>query len=573
MGAHKVELNAKMTVKVVYQPPGETVVSPDGAAETAVIRHVCLGTALDEAAARWGDTVGWVFDDERISFRQMRERAIQAAHALAALGVRRGDFVALLAPNIPEYACLIFGAAYIGAVTTPINTRSRHLEIRHSLVHGDATVLVMVDSFLKQDYRRILSEVLGEGTIAADGSIDSPVTPRLRRVVGFPGYRGSGVLSFTDFMALGRAGGEEPPPAPTGQTWRDPVLLQYTSGTTALPKGALLNHCMVLNYGISIAAGMGVREGVAMLNTQPFYHVGGSCAALPLPLSLGCRVVYTAYYEVERVLALIERERCVARSGFAAMYLMEMAHPAFQRYDISSLEAAWYNGPLGLVETVSKGMGIPKFIQLYGATEGGGANGRLEDSLESRTYSCGPAHPGTTIAIADLDTREPCPPGKPGEIMVRGWMQMNGYHKQPEETVKALQPDGWLRMGDIGYLDGDGFLHFVGRLKNMIRVGGENVSAEEVEAVLLAHPKIKVAAVIGVPDNRLQEVVMAIVEPKPGETLESAEVIAFCAAQMANFRVPRHVRFVHEWPLTGSGKIQHSALRERFAQTVQDLVD
>ena len=555
-----------MTVRVLYQPPGETRILPDGSSNVVYVRHICIGQALDEAAMRWGDDVGWVFDDERITFRQMRERSIRAASALAALGTGRGDFVALLAPNIPEYAYLIFGAAYIGAIAIPINTRSKNFEIRHSLIHGDAAVLVMVDSFLKQDYRRFVSEVLGEGTVSADGVVDSLVAPKLRRIVGFSSYSGSGALSFADFTALGDGGGSEPPPAPAGQTWRDPVLLQFTSGTTALPKGALLNHCMVLNYGISIAAGMGVCEGSAMLNTQPFYHVGGSCAALPLPLSLGCRVVYSAYYEVERVLALIERERCVARTGFAAMYLMEMASPAFGKYDTSSIKGAWYNGPLGLVQTVQKGAGIPNFIQLYGATEGGGANGRLEDSLESRTHSCGPAHPGTEIGIADLETGELLPPDKPGEIMVRGWMQMNGYYKQPEETAKVMRPDGWLRMGDIGYLDKDGFLHFVGRLKNMIRVGGENVSAEEVEAVLLTHPGIKVAAAIGVPDERLQEAVMAIVELKPGESLDARGVIDFCAAQMANFRVPRHVRFVEEWPLTGSGKIQHSVLRERFAE-------
>ena len=529
------------------------------------IRHICLGQALDDAAALWADEIGWVFDDQPISFREMRDRSIRAAHALTALGVGRGDFIAALAPNIPEYGYVIFGAALLGAVVTPINTRSRHVEIRHSLVHGDTTILFTVDRFLKQDYRTILADVLGSEAVSAEGEVDSAAAPKLRRIVGFPGFEGPGALSFAGFLALGTSAGDAPPEPPAGQTWRDPVLLQYTSGTTALPKGALLNHCMVLNYGVGFATGMGVGRGDPMLNTQPFYHVGGSCAALPLPLCLGCRVVIPSYYDPERILALIERERCVARTGFAAMYLTEVASPAFARYDTSSIRAAWYNGPVGLVDYVRQATGIPEFIQIYGATEGGGTGGRLADSLESRTRTCGRALAGTAIAIADLETRKMLSPGKPGEILVRGWMQMNGYHKQPDETAKVLQPDGWLRTGDIGLLDEDGFLHFVGRIKNMIRVGGENVSAEEVEAVLMSHAKIKAAAVIGVPDDRLQEVVMAIVEPEMGETLSEQEVISYCASQMANFRVPRHVRFIDTWPLTGSGKIHYQALRERYA--------
>lgn len=529
------------------------------------IRQSTLGEALDEAASRWSNAVGWVFDSQHVTFGEMRARSIEVAHALAACGVKRGDFIALLAPNIAEYAYFLFGAAYVGAIIAPINTRSRHLEIRHTLTHSDACILVMVDRFLKQDYRPIISDVLGADRISADGAVQSAAAPRLRRIVGFPSFSGSGAMPFSDFRELGVKGGERPPPRPDGQTYLDPVVLQYTSGTTALPKGALLNHRMVLNYGVGFATGMGVGEGEAILSTQPFYHVGGSCAALPLPLCLGCRIVIPSYYEPERVLALIERERCVARTGFSAMYLMEMASAAAKRYDTSSLRAAWYNGPIGLIPSVQEATGIPEFIQLYGATEGGGTGGRLTESKEQRTFSCGRALYGTEVAIADVESRAILPPGRTGEIICRGWMVMNGYHKQPDETAKVLQPDGWLRMGDLGYLDEDGFLHFVGRIKNMIRVGGENVSAEEVEAVLIKHEKIKMAAVIGVPDPRLQEVVMAVVELKPGETLTERDIIDFCASQMANFRVPRYVRFIDDWPLTGSGKIQHIGLRERFA--------
>ncbi|MGE0094214.1 MAG: class I adenylate-forming enzyme family protein [Alphaproteobacteria bacterium] len=536
---------------------------------TEEIRHIVLGEALDQAASHWPDEIGWVFEDLPVSFAEMHERSIRTAHGLLALGIGPGDTVAALAPNIPEFAYLLFGASLIGAMITPINTRSKLVEITHCLVHGDAKLLVTTDLFLKQDYRAMLFELLGPEAISHDGVVQSKVAPLLRRIVGFPGFLGPGALPYEEFLSLGAAGGRKPPHPPAKQNWHDPVLLQYTSGTTAHPKGALLNHCMVLNYGIGIARGMGVWAGDAVLNTQPFYHVGGTCAALPLPLSLKCRMVIPLYYEPERVLALIERERCVARSGFASMYLMEIAAPTFKKRDISSLRAAWYNGPIELLAPVQKATGIRDFIQIYGATEGGGTNGRLEDLPEVRARNCGRPYRGTEVGIINLETGAFEPPGVTGEIVTRGWMQMNGYYKQPDETAKVLRPDGWLRMGDLGYLDEEGFLHFVGRVKNMIRVGGENVSAEEVEAFLLKHPKIKMAAVIGVPDDRLLEVVMAIIQIHPGQNLSAQDVMDYCSTQLANFRVPRYVRFIDEWPLTGSGKIHHPSLRERFVPTVQ----
>jgi acyl-CoA synthetase (AMP-forming)/AMP-acid ligase II len=286
---------------------------------TEEIRHIVLGEALDQAASQWPDEIGWVFDDLPVSFAEMRARSIRTAHGLLALGIKPGDTVAALAPNTPEFAYLIFGASLIGAMITPINTRSKSVEIRHSLVHGDARILVTVDRFLKQDYRSILSELLGPEAISSDGKVESEAAPLLRWIIGFPGFAGPGAILYEEFLRLGAAAGQTAPPPPAGQNWRDPVLLQYTSGTTARPKGALLNHCMVLNYGIGIARGMGVWAGDPVLNTQPFYHVGGTCAALPLPLSLKCRMVIPLYYEPERVLELIEREHCVARSGFASM--------------------------------------------------------------------------------------------------------------------------------------------------------------------------------------------------------------------------------------------------------------
>ena len=346
--------------------------------------------------------------------------------------------------------------------------------------------------------------------------------------------------------------------------WREPVLLQYTSGTTARPKGALLNHVYLLNHSVELLDRLGMRRGEAFLSTQPLYHIGGA-AIVVAPLSVRCPIVIPEYYEAERVLALIERERCVARSGFAAMYIMELAHPRFREFDLSSLRAGWCVAPPEIMARVRDEMGISQLIQLYGSTEAGNVFGSYADPWEKRSRSCGRVDAShMELQIRDAATGAPAPPGQVGEILFRGWCTFNGYLNQPEETAKIVEPDGWVHTGDLGMLDADGYLYFKGRLKNMLRVGGENVSAEEVEAMLLSHPKIKMAAVIGAPDERLGEVVMAIVELREGEAASEQEIIDYCAARMANFRVPRIVRFTRDWPLTGSGKIQTHVLRDRY---------
>lgn len=274
------------------------------------------------------------------------------------------------------------------------------------------------------------------------------------------------------------------------------------------------------------------------------------------------------YYEAGRVLALIEREKCVARSGFGAMYLMELAHPDLKKYRLDSLRAGWCIAPPEIMRRVEIEMGIPAVVQIYGATEGGGAAGRFDDPPEKRLHSCGKPMAGTEIVIADPESGARLSVGLTGEILVRGWYRMNSYLAQPDATNAVLDGEGWLRTGDLGYLDDDGYLYFKGRLKNMLKVGGENVSAEEVETVLLQHEKVEMCAVVSAPDPRLHEVVMAIVQLKPGAKADEQELIRFCAARMANFRVPRYVQFLEEWPLTGSGKIQRHVLRERFVATI-----
>ncbi|WP_213766858.1 AMP-binding protein [Caballeronia sp. dw_19] len=529
------------------------------------IMEMCVGDAVDDAARKWGDQIGWVFEHERTSYKQMKRQVDRVARALLASGIQHGDVVAAWMPNLPQFAFLELACAKIGAIIGAINTRSKVFEVEHFLNHSEAKLLVMVDRFLKHDFVATLDEACPVGTRNAGGDIGEGGFAHLRKVVSVSVEPDSRAQPWDAFIALGESVSPDTLKAVQQQQHiDDPILIQYTSGTTSLPKGALCNHRYVLNFGGVLMQRLGMEAGDAFLNTQPFYHVGGSCGAIPAPLTIGCKVVNAEYYEVERILSLIERERCVARSGYGAMYIMEMNHVRFREFDLSSLQAGWCVGTAELMTRVRDEMNIPGLLQIYGATEVGGTSAWVDDPWDARSRSCGSPIHGSELKIVDPNTGASLAAGEIGEICMRGWWKMNGYLKQPAETAKAIDADGWMHTGDLGHLDTNGYLYFSSRLKDMLKIGGENVSAQEVEAVLLGHPRIAQAAVIGAPDERLSEVVMAIIEPRHNEQVTQEEVIAYCAQRMANFRVPRYVHFTQTWPLTDSGKIQKHKLREQY---------
>lgn len=528
------------------------------------LREITLSEALDVAEARWRSQVGWIFEGRTITFEQMRHGADLVAKALHAAGIRKGDVVAIWAPNQPEFAFVLFACAKVGAVLCALNTRAKSFEAQHQLSHSGARLLLTLDHFLKNDFVKTLEQVCGV-PLGPRGVVDSTRLPALRSIVALPGAAPNDRLQgWEDFVSVGRdVSAVDLERVAAEQRWSDPVLLQYTSGTTARPKGALCNHRYVLHFGVAFLAHVGLRPDDILLNTQPVYHVGGACGAIPVPLSTGCKVVSPLYYEPAKVLALIARHRCTVRSGTAAMYSMEMDHPNFTRFDLSSLRAVWCNGSRALMERIRVSMGARQVVQVYAATEGGGACGRADDPLDIQLETCGRPVAGVEIRIVDPEGKV-LVDGSSGEIQLRGWWQMNGYYRQPDETAKVISPEGWLRTGDLGCLTRSGELVYRGRIKDMIRVGGENVSAEEVEAMLMTHPAVVQVAVIGAPDARLSEVVFAIVQAKAGVLLDATELVNFCAQRMANFRVPKRIEFVGEWPLTSSGKIMKTALRERF---------
>jgi fatty-acyl-CoA synthase/long-chain acyl-CoA synthetase len=524
-----------------------------------------VGAAIDDAAERWPDGCGWVFEERRVTFGEMRALTARAAGGLRGCGVAEGDVIALWTPNLLEWAVTAFAAYRLGAVVVSINTRFKGFELAHLLSNSRAKILVIQPQFLNIDLEAILEEVAPDLRVDAQGSVTTTTFPSLQRLVSVA----PGRLDAMPWSALLDGQPVNTLALEKRLTPDSPALLQYTSGTTAAPKGALLTHRHVLNYAPETYSRLGVGVGDPVLNTQPVYHVGGA-TALTVPLILGCTKVTPTYYDAERVLGLIERERCVSRGGIPTMYLMELAHPRFSEFDLSSLRSGWTGGPPAVMDQIRDGFGGIELIQLYGATEGGGTSGSIGDPWEKRRVSAGRPITGTEIRVVDTQSGGELAAGEVGEVCIRGWNRMIGYFGDPQRTEEAIDTDGWLRMGDLGRFDEEGYFYYVGRLKDMIRVGGENTSAEEVEALLLEHPQIRQAAVIGVPDPRMGEVVLAIVERAAGSSITAEEVVAHCKSRAANFRVPRHIRFVSDWPYTGSGKLAKQALRDTYLPEFQE---
>jgi fatty-acyl-CoA synthase len=346
----------------------------------------------------------------------------------------------------------------------------------------------------------------------------------------------------------------------------DPLLVQFTSGTTAYPKGVLLTHTNMLRNAWAASRRLGVRPDDRYLNCRPFFHVAGSTLSLLVCLVTGASMVTPPTFEAGAALRLLEEERCTLTSGNDSIFQLLMAHPAFRR-DRLHLRGGWAAaGPITMRRVIEE-MGALELCWAYGLSEAS-PNVVLSDHREPaelRISGRALPHPGVEVRVADPDTDTPLLPGTRGEIQVRGWGIMRGYYNNPEATAKTFTPDGWLRTGDLGVLDAEGRLSMDGRLKDVLRVGGENVAPAEVEEVLLSHPAIAMAQVVGVPDARLGEVPAVFVTLRAGMTATVEELLAWLAPRLANFRMPRHLRIVPDFEaigMTASGKVQKAKLRE-----------
>ncbi len=483
-----------------------------------------LGLLLEANARERGDAEALVTPTARLTWSQLQDRARSAAADLQARGLGHGDRVGILMGNGEEWLSLFYGAALIGAVTVPVNTRFKASEIAFCLKQSDAKALVYAETFLKIDFGAMMPEVAAE-------------LPALQRIP----------LGKVDWKS-----GMKPVRGPSPS---DLLLIQFTSGTTAYPKGVMLTHDNMLRNAWAAGTRIGCRADDRYFNCRPFFHVGGSTLSALMSLSFGCCLVTLPTFEAGAALAMLERERCTLISGNDTIFQMLMGDESFPGRKLH-LRGGWAaSGPQTMRAIIDK-LGMTHVCAAYGLSEASPnvVMNDWRDPEDLRVQGLAKTHDGLELRISPE-----------GEIQVRGWSIMKGYCNNPEATVRAFTGDGWLRTGDLGELNAEGRLRMVGRLKDVFRVGGENVAPAEVEEVLLSHPAVQTAQVIGVPDARLGEVACAYVSLKDGARATEEELTAFAKARCANFRVPRYLRIVADFEaigMTASGKVQKTKLRE-----------
>jgi fatty-acyl-CoA synthase len=531
------------------------------------IEVTTLGDLLLRAADHWPGHDAIVFPEVRCSYAELALRARDHARSLIASGIRHGDHVGILMPNWMPFVELVLGCALAGVVAVPINARFKSRELGYVIENADLVALFTTDHASEYaDFADALHLAFPDlGRQADPWHLRLAEAPKLRSIVMF-GERAPGFVAGEDFAALGaEVDTAEVDLRRVRTRLRAPCIMMYTSGTTADPKGCPLTHENLVRSGVNMnRERYFLRPEDRFWDPLPMFHMS---AILPLMacFDAGAAFLSMSHFEPGAALAMLERERAtVAFPSFPAITAALINHPAFAATDLSRLRRLNNVAPPDVLRQFQAA--FPQAVQTsaFGMTECGGVTcfGHPDDPEESRIHGCGRPFPGMEVEAVDPETRTPLPPGTRGELRIRGYGVFDGYYKDPKKTAACLA-DGWFYSGDLGVVDADGFVQFHGRLKDMLKVGGENVAALEIESFLANHPAVKLVQVIGIPDPRLDEVPAAFVELKPGMTATEQELIDFCKGTIASFKIPRAVRFVTEWPMS-STKVQKFRLREWF---------
>ena len=517
-----------------------------------------LGDLLVKATQLYADNDMLIFPERHVTYTQMHDMAYRRARALIATGLRPGCHVGILMANCIEYVEYLMAVQLIGGMAVPINARYKASELAYVLENADIDLVVTHDKISEYaNFAQLIQEALAE-----------KLGPRLRHLVMI----GKPTDGFVDDLAFLESGEsvsiDQVDEYRAGVSVRQPAIMMYTSGTTANPKGCPLNHEVLVRNGINMNRSRYFLESNDRFWAPlPMFHMA---AILPLMCCMDAGAALLSMIRVEPGLSLkmMEEEKVtVAFPSFPTIMQDLLNHPDFEKTDLSNLKRLNNVAPPDLLQRFQDA--LPQAVQTgaYGLTEAGGviAFNHPDESLEQRLHTCGKPMPGLLAKIVDPDTLEERTTGEQGEILLKGYSVFDGYYNAPEKNQEAFV-DGWFRTGDLCAIDAAGGIEFHGRIKDMLKVGGENVAALEIESFLLTHPSVIMAQVIGVPDDRLTEVACAYIELHDGASMTPEELIEFCRGKISSFKIPRHVRFVSEWPMS-STKIQKFVLKEKFSET------
>jgi fatty-acyl-CoA synthase len=528
-----------------------------------------LDRLLDQATTQFSSKEALIYNDVTVTYHNLRLSVDNLAKGLLKLGIKKGDKVCIWMTDNLYWIYSYLAIAKVGAVSIPINARYRTRDVEYILKHGDSSILIISDmAYEVQDYVKMVYEVC-PGIAAQSGpeiSVDN--YPNLKNVVVVGPREHPGTVRIDQVMQVGRQeiSDDELKQRQTEITPEDMAVIQYTSGTTSFPKGCLITHEILVRNALACALRLEIEETRDIfLDVMPPFHVLGICFGLIPSIAYGCCRIGVENFNPLEALKWIDKKKCTVHSGMGMMLKAELDHPDFKNYDLGSLRTGIFAGPSSIFQQLRELLPNWKLLNIYGLSEVGGnlATTRRNDPIHIAQYTQGTPHEGLEVKIVDLETNKTRTDAIAGEICVRGWSIMKGYYKDPEATAEVIDKDGWLHTGDKGRIDDDNQLCFEGRIRDTIKVGGENVSSAELEDFLLQHPKAKYIQIVGIKDPKYDEVTAAFIELKEGARCAENEIIEFCKGKIASFKIPKFVRFVTAWPMSAT-KIQKFKLKEEL---------
>jgi fatty-acyl-CoA synthase len=529
-----------------------------------------IGRSLDIAARRWGNRDALVSPSHHVrwSWKEFAARAERLAAGFLALGLERGARIGIWSLNRPEWTLTQFAAAKAGLILVTINPAYRLSELEFALAKVGCAAIVTATAFKTSNYMEMLNTLLPELATSTPGELHAARLPQLRAVIQIGGPAFPGTIPFEAVARMGNARHQaELATLAAALQFDDPVNIQFTSGTTGSPKGVTLTHHNILNNGYFVGRAMRLTEADRICIPVPLYHCFGMVMGNLASVTLGATMVYPGEgFDPLATLQTIEREKCTALYGVPTMFIAELDHPEFAKFDLSSLRTGIMAGapcPIEVMRRVNEQMNMRDITIAYGMTETSPVSfqSATDDPLERRVSTVGRILPHVEVKVVDLEGRV-VPRGERGELCTRGYSVMLGYWDEAEKTRDVLDASGWMHTGDIAIIDDEGYCNIVGRIKDLVIRGGENLYPREIEEFLYRHPKIQDVQIFGVADHRYGEELCAWVRIRPGESLTAEEIRGFCQGQIAHNKIPRYVEFVDEFPMTVTGKIQKFVMRE-----------